>query len=346
MLTNPNHLCLIIGSEQRPRFVPTCVCEILAGQSFRHPLPKDALSMFNNIKAERSQNLFGIEKLISLANQALPLSALSIDDGVGNPLLSLSAEVIACQRMARTATQAPDAAKRFAKNKFKIAFVQIGNAPAISKTAEVFQAIFAQKLRDLNMGDLLFDCNTLTLKQSTSLESWQKGLDSLVNADTGGENTNNAPDGGTTTAGPFVLTFLEGGPKNHQNYRKIKQVCDTDLGWHNCCVNLSSLDKLHRKNTDSGIDDYASFLLRKMLIKSESNYKHSVMRLQNATLLIGAHVVEVSAGPTTNGLQISDAETSSVYCITLASKPIGSKDSYKVTTLLKKALGPVSILLV
>ncbi|KAI9874207.1 MAG: hypothetical protein M1830_010079, partial [Pleopsidium flavum] len=340
-LTYSNHPCLIIGSEERPQFIPTCICEILPGQSFRNPIPKDALVKFNEIKANCSWSPSGNDKLANVVSQAMPLSGLCLHDTIGNKQFSLSPEQVACRKMVKIAAPGPDAAKIYSKNKFRIIFVEVGNAPAMSKTMDLFLGIFKRQLRDLNLGESLIDGNTLILKQSASIDSWQKDMDKLISADTTQETPDKACDRDTNTPAPFVLAFIGDGRENKQTYRKLKHVCDLDLGWQSCCVKLSTLDKLHRKNTDSGVDNYAYFLLRKMLAKSANNPYYNLMPLPNATLLVGAHVAEASEGSTKGKeVQVNDAQSSHVYCITLASKPNGHKGTYKTTTLLKRAIGP------
>lgn len=306
-------------------------------------MPKDARVKFNEINANRLSGLSGNDKLVNLVSQALPLTVLSVGDGAGKNHSSLCPEQIACRKMIKNAAQALGATKIFSKNMFRIIFVEVGNAPALSKTMELFLGIFKRKLQDLNLGDSLFDGNTRILKQSASIESWQKDLDDVVNTATTQETTDKVCDRNKKTPAPFVLAFIGDGRENKQTYRKLKHVCDLGLGWQSCCVKLSKLDKQHRKDTDNGVDNYACFLLRKMLAKSENNTHYDLMPLPNATLLVGAHVAEASEGSTlAKEVHANDAHSSHVYCITLASKPNGLKSTYKTTTLLKKAIGPVS----
>ena len=50
----------------------------------------------------------------------------------------------------------------------------------------------------------------------------------------------------------------------------MKSYFDGDRGLQCTCVNLSTLEKAHKKDPDSGIDKYASSLLHKLLAKTNA----------------------------------------------------------------------------
>lgn len=345
-VTHSGHPCLIIGSEGRPQYFPTCLCEIIQGQSFRHPVPTEALmkvAKFKSISAHKvnpSSGGCGGRNLVGLINQASSLGALSLHDGEAQHL-SVLPEQVNCQKVTKPAAHLPLNLDTHLKAKFRVVFVELGNAPALSKTVEVFLNIFRRKLRDLEIGDSAPDGETHTLKQSSSIETWEEYLHDITNSQLGIQNADVACGAYTSLPRSFILAFIEGGPENQHIHTKIKHLCDLRLGVQSCCVNLSTLDKIHEQNTDNGIDRYASSLLRKMSAKLQNGlddkdpHDTQLAPITNATLLVGAHVVAVSAKP-------SRTEESQVYCITLSSKPIGNNGTYKITTVLKRATDPVS----
>ena len=217
----------------------------------------------------------------------------------------------------------------------------------MSKAVEVFLEIIRRKLRDLNLSDSLWDGKSQTLKKSASLDNWRKDLDGILNGQIDLEMSDALCDGCNNLSQPFIIAFVENGPENHQTHGKIKHLCELKLGVQSCYVNLSTLEKIHQRNTDNGIDRYACSLLRKMFAKL-GNGRHdgdphhtTVTPIPNATLLMGAHVAAVSVGPMAMTEQgVNDG--CQTYCITLSSKPVSSKGTYKITTMLKRAYSPVS----
>ncbi len=204
------------------------------------------------------------------------------------------------------------------------------------------------KLRALKLGDSLWDGKSCTVKKSVSIESWQKDLDGILNLQIGLKTCDAVCGGSTNLPQPFIIAFIEDGHGNQQTHSKIKHLCDLRLGVQSCCVNLATLEKIHQRNTDNGIDRYACSLLRKMFAKLENGTDDAdpehpmVTSIPNATLLVGAHVAAVSVSPmaaTEQGV-IDGGQT---YCITLSPKPTGSKGAYRITTMLKRAYSPVSI---
>ena len=351
LMTYSDQPCLIVGSEERPQFFPTCVCEIVQGQSFKHPIPKGALLKVHEFKTisthkvNPNSGLYGDQNLVNLVCEASPLGTLSLHDGQMGPL-STSAEHIECQKITKHAAHLPAVSDDLSESDFGVIFVEIGNAPALSKIVEVFLEIFRRRLRELKLRDPLFNGRSHVLKQSASLESWKNDLDSALDPQNPLEKT---PDylcrGSTGVSRPFIVAFIEGGRDNHLIHSKIKHLCDLRLGFQSCCVKLSTLDKIHQQNTDNGIDRYACSILSKMFAKSGSRLdtigfaNTDIPPISNATLLVGAHVAAVSANP----LGVKEQEGNSgakVYCITLSSKPIGYKGTYKITTMLKGGTSP------
>jgi len=352
-VTHPNHPCLIVGSEETPQFFPASICEIVQGQSFRHLTPKGAVTKVNEFtsistpKANQSSGLTGDQKLVNLISEASSFGALSLHDGEAGHLSELP-EQVGCQKVIKPTTHLPLTSNARFRNKFRVAFVALGNAPALSKTVEVFVKIFRRKLLALKLNDSLSDWETHTLKQSASVESWQKDLEDILNPQINLETSDAACGGSIDLPPPFIIALIEGGHENQQLHSRIKHLCDLRLGFQSCCVNLSTLEKIHQQNTDNGIDRYACSLLRKMFAKLENGLDDkdpdstTVAPTPNATLLVGAHVVVVPVSPTVTTAQGVD-DGGQVYCITLSSKPIGSGGMYKTTTMLKTASSPVSV---
>lgn len=352
-MTHPNHPCLIVGSDERPQFFPASVCEIVQAQSFRHPTPKGAVPKVNELtcisspKANHSSGLTGDQNLVYLISEASSFGALSLHDGEAGHL-SECPEQVQCHKVIKAATHLPLTSNARFRNKFRVAFVELGNAPALSKTVEVFVKIFRRKLLALKLNDSLSDQEPHTLKQSASIESWQKDLEDILNPQIHLETSDAACGGSIDLPPPFIIAFIEGGHENQHIHSRIKHLCDLRLGFQSCCVNLSTLEKIHQQNTDDGIDRYACSLLRKMFAKLENGLDEkdpdstTVAPIPNATLLMGAHVVVVPVSPTVTTAQgVDDGDP--VYCITLSSKPIGFGAMYKTTTMLKRAASPVSV---
>ncbi len=140
-MTHPNHPCLIVGSEERPQFFPASICEIIQGQSFRHPIPNEALVKVNEFKkisthkVNPSSRLSGDQNLVNLISEASSLGALSLHrHGVGG--LSLNPEQVRCQKVFKAAPYPPLTLSAFSRTNFRVVFVEVGNAPAMSKAVE------------------------------------------------------------------------------------------------------------------------------------------------------------------------------------------------------------------
>lgn len=352
-MTYHNHPCLIFGSEERPQYFPTSVCEIVQGQSFRHSIPRSVLKKVNEYKtisahkANPFSGLCGDQSLVRLVGMASPFGTLSLQDGE-NVQLSLYPEQVECLKVIKGAAHLPLTLNALSRSELKAVFLDVGNAPAMSKTVEVFLGIFKRKLVDLQPSDSLSDWEMHNLKQAASIASWQKDLDDVLNPQIEQETSDAAYGGSTNLARPFIIAFIEDSRDNADVHRKIKHLCDIRLGYQNCCVKLSNLDKIHQQNTDNGIDRYACSLLRKVFakLKNENDDKDpddtAVTPIPNATLLVGAHVAAVPASHIMTN-QTEANGTCQVYCITLSSKPIGSKGTYKITTVLKRATKLVSL---
>lgn len=270
---------------------------------------------------------------------ASPFGTLSLQDGEAGHL-SLFPERVECRKVIKAAVHLPLTLSALSRSEFKAVFVEVGNAPAMSKTVDVLLGIYRYKLRDLKLSDSVSNGETHYLKQAASIASWQTELNNVLNSQIGLGTSDAACGGSTNLPRPFIVAFIDDSGDNADVHRKIKHLCDISLGYQSCCVKLSTLEKIHRQNTDNGIDRYACSLLRKMLAKLKNRIDDkdpddtAVTPIPNATLLVGAHVAAV---PTeANG-------TCQVYCITLSSKPIGSKGTYKITTVLKRATKPVSL---
>ena len=211
-------------------------------------MPKETLTKTNRLKnlgvrpTNRYPGLCREQDLVQLIRQASPFSVLTLHAGLRTGH-SLSPQQIECQKITKPAAKLPHLADSFLRDKFRLMCVEVGNAPAMSKSREVFVQIIKQKLYDMSLDDAIFNSETHVLKQSASVESWHQNLESWGTAETVPATADGVAGRDYNRPVPFILAFIEEGQQNQETYRKLKQVCDLELGWPSCCLNLATLTR-------------------------------------------------------------------------------------------------------
>lgn len=223
-----------------------------------------------------------------------------------------------------------------------LVFAEIGNAPAMSAQVGLLVSILKGKLESSGNSHVIRSSETCRLKLSEEKEVWRKTLAERTGRDLRCSSENSSElEGLSGDQTPVVIAMIDGDNRNKEAYTTVKSYFDVDRGFQCTCVNLSTLGKAHKKDPDSGIDKYASSLLRKILAKSnaqpigqeESTERkaHQGAQPQFKTLLVGFHVALL---PSKSDLEDEHNEDRPLHSllISVATKPLGLTRPYKITT--------------
>lgn len=334
-LTDLTLPCLNVGSKKHPQYFPGCLCYILPGQSFRKKMPIQAivnlhrakqtlLGTFEEKGSSKSNDKASFAKAVDLIESTHIVQARS----QGETLLDLSRntyETLSCSSRPQS----------FKLSDYKLSvqlvFAEIGNTPAMSAQVVTLLSILKTKLESSGNSYVIRNNETCKLKLSETKEVWRKILEERL-------------DGQLNDRTPMVIAMIAGDNRNKKAYETVKSYLDVDLGFQSTCVNLTTLEKAHKKDPDSGIDKYASSLLRKILTKTntppiaqeestESN-GHQGAKSQFKTLLVGFHLAHLPPKLDLEDDYNEDRPLHSVL-LSVATKPLGLMRSYKTTTVIQ-----------
>lgn len=227
------------------------------------------------------------------------------------------------------------------KLSFLVVFAEIGNTPAMSAQVGLLVSILKGKLESSGNSHVIRSSETCKLKLSEEEEVWRKTLEER----TGRDLINSSEfEGHSNYQPPMVIAMIDGDNRNKEAYETVKSYLNVHRGFQCTCVNLSTLEKSHKKDPDSGIDKYASSLLRKILAKanaqpivqeeSTERNRHQGAKPQHKTLLVGFHVARLPPRSEFVDEYNEDRSLHSLL-ISVATKPLGLSRPYKITTVIQ-----------
>ena len=328
-LTHPTHPCLIVGSLDRPQFLPTCVCDILPGQSFRHALPIAASTRLGKVSQARRKctPLFEPPKALDVAPDPEAPNILKVlcPNCILRTLATSPGTQVRALKLTKSLVRSQDLKEAYNVRPFMVVFVEVGNDVAVTTEATIMKTLVKDAVEGLLIGPAARTCK-LKLCQDDSM--WSSQLQLTVGEALKGYKK--------TQPVPLILPILS----NHQKsaYKRLKKLCDVDVGYHSCCINVSTLQKHHQKDPDMGLDTYTYHILRRICAKVAPEPAFSEV-VNPVSLAIGVHVVPIQPLKDEGRIEASRRTQS---LISIASKPLNTIGSYRSTTYLKEHSAVVS----
>lgn len=358
-LTDLTLPCLNVGSKKRPQYFPSSMCHILPCQSFRKKMPIQAtvnlhrfkrrlLSTFEQNHSSKSDDRAFFAQSVDLIESTNIIK--SPPDGKSGTLL-LDHSRIPYETLYNPSRPQPFKLSDY-KLSFLVVFAEIGNAPAMSAQVGLLVSILKAKLESSGNSHVIRSSETCKLKLSEEEEVWRRTLEERTGRDL---NNPSEYEGHSNYQPPMVIAMIDGDNRNKEAYETVKSYLNVNHGFQCTCVNLSTLEKAHKKDPDSGIDKYASSLLRKILAKanaqpivqleSTERNSHQGAKPQHKTLLVGFHVVRLP--PRSEFVDenedrllhefVDENEDRPLHSllISVATKPLGLSRPYKITTVIQ-----------
>ncbi|KAI9706451.1 MAG: Protein argonaute 10 [Candelina mexicana] len=311
-LTSHGQLCVNIGSEKRPQYIPSCMCEIVPGQIYRHVVPKEAQAKVDQLKKDsytsstmsnitsqprNSTNLHRSRKLATFGALSLDLSVPS----------TTSAWVFS-----KSASAAFSAHQ---SSKVKVICLGVGTIADTSPEVYALMKVINNTLEKWGASA------TASIPNLTNLENEEECISGIRKAvESSMVNQSEEVDQ------PLVLTFINNDERNKSNYKRLKKIFDTDLGYHNCCINVGQLKKRTFEDQYRGIDKYAARVLHQIRAKAIPS-KPGLEK----TLLVGVHVATMPQHP-----KRASHDTSKALLVALVSKPAGGNQNFAASVVLQK----------
>ncbi|KAI9789213.1 MAG: Protein argonaute 10 [Candelina submexicana] len=320
-LTSHGQLCVNIGSEKRPQYIPSCMCEIVPGQIYRHVVPKEAQAKVDQLKKDSStsstmSNITSQTRTSTNLHRARKLAtfgALSLDISVPS---TTSAWVFS--KSASTAFSAHQSSK------VKVLCLGVGTVADTSPEVYALMKVINNTLKKWGASA------TVSIPNLTGFENEEECISGIREAvESSMVNQSEKVDQ------PLVLTFINNDEYNKPNYKRLKKIFDTDLGYHNCCINVGQLKKRTFEDQYRGIDEYAARVLRQIRAKAIPS-KPGLEK----TLLVGVHVATMAQNP-----ERASHDTSKAFLVALVSKPAGENQNFATSVVLQKCseLGTVDL---
>ncbi|KAI9723283.1 MAG: hypothetical protein M1812_001166 [Candelaria pacifica] len=320
ILISHDQPCINIGSKDRPQYFPSCMCEIIPGQRYRHAVPKEMQTKVDQLKRDMHIDSTLAKDLRSKSLEAAK-RAEKVKNFRGAPSTNISLPLTTSGWMFSKLASASSGVQQCSQVKFfALGAGNVARSPEvyaltkiINETLKTWGASAITSIPNLNDLGNEGDC----------ISRIRKAVESSVG------NHSEKPDR------PLVLTFINSDTCNKFNYRGLKKIFDTELGYHNCCVNIGQLKKRALQDQYRGMDIYAARMLRQVCAKVIS----PAPGLEK-TLLIGVHVTRMPPAP-----EITHGDTLEMFLVTLVSKPAGGNQNFATSVQIQKgsASGPANV---
>lgn len=327
-LTHPAQPCLVVGSLDRPQFLPTCVCDILPGQSYRRALPIAASARLRKVSQARREcrPLHELPKAsdVSPDSGAPDILKILTPNRVLRTVAATPGTEVCALKLTKSLVRNPDFKDAYKQRPFMVLFVEVGNDAAVTTEATITKRLVEDTVEGLLVDRTGPAARTCKLKSSQDDSMWSSQLQLAVSE---------ALKCFKSLPIPLILPILSNNQK--LAYKRLKKLCDVDVGYYSCCINISTLQKHHKKDPDMGLDTYSNRVLRRISAKLAPKPAFSKVE----SLSMGVHIVPVQ--PLKEEHRI-EASRRTQYLISIVSKPLGTIGFYRSTTYLNEQNAVVS----